>query len=112
MKKIGLRMIPLGAALAALPAMSNAAAPDLALNACAQQVVSGLAARQGSTPKYSVRFDHPAGFTHGPLAESSVYRFTLEAHDPKSGTLVARAECDAQYDGRVIVYRPLPLISE
>lgn len=103
------RALAFAASLVTLPALSIAKPSDAALNGCAQQVVSELAARQGLTPKYSVNLDQRRGFSDFGAAEPEIYRFTLEARDPKTGVLVARAECDAQYTGKVVAFHTLPL---
>jgi len=100
-------MIPLALSLAALPALAAAKSPDVALDACARQIVSDFAVRQGLAPKYTVVLDKSRSIKEP--AEASVYRFTLIARNPKSGAVVARAQCDAGYDGHVISYRTLPL---
>jgi hypothetical protein len=107
MKRIGIRLLSLTTTLTGLAAMSHANAPDVALAACAKQVVSDFAARQGLMPKYSVALDESGAA--GAPEHASIYHFTMEARDPKTGALVAHAECDAQYSGEVIAYRTLPL---
>jgi hypothetical protein len=110
MYNIRFRLIPLVTALAVHPALSHSKPADIALDACARQVVGDVAARQGLQPKYSVTLkDDPLLSLP---ASADVYRFTLEARDPKTGSIVARAECDAAHDGKVISYRTLPLIKE
>jgi hypothetical protein len=107
MKRIGIRLLSLTAMLTGLAAMSHAKGPDVALAACAKQVVSDFAAQQGLMPRYTIALDDSAaGWAP---AESSMFHFTMEAHNPKTGALVAHAECDAQYNGKVIAYRTLPL---
>ncbi len=111
-RRIMPRALVLAASLAALPALSVAKPSDVALNGCAQQVVSEFAARQGLTPKYSVNLDQRRSFRDFGAAEPAIYRFTLEARDPKTGLLVARAECDARYTGEVVAFRTLPLAAQ
>jgi len=106
------RAMALAASLATLPALSIAMPSDAALNGCAQQIVSDLAAHQGLTPKYSVNLDRRRSFSDFGVAEPEIYRFTLEARDPKTGLLVARAECDARYTGKVVAFRTLPLAAQ
>jgi hypothetical protein len=107
MNRIRFRLIPLLTALAALPAAVNAKPADVALNACARQIVSDFAAQQGLTPRYSVVLDeHHLG---SGVTSAEVYRFTLIARNPRNGAVVARAQCDAQSSGRIIAYRTLPL---
>ena len=110
MNRIRFRMIPLLTVLTALPAVSNAKPADVALDACAKQIVTDFAARQGHTPRYSVVLDE----SHlGSSAESAaVYRFTLIARDPRNGAIVARAQCDVQWSGKVIAFRTLPVTRE
>ena len=110
MYNIRFRLIPLVTALAVHPALSHSKSADVALNACARQVVDDVAARQGLQPKYSVTLENDLRLS--PPAFADVYRFTLEARDPKTGSIVARAECDAAHDGKVISYRTLPLRKE
>jgi len=106
MNRIPFRTIPIVAALGALPAIASAQPADLALTACARQVVNDLAAHQSVAPRYSVVLKgDPAPSPY----DLRPYRFALEARDPKTGVLVVRAECDAQGDGKVIAYRTLPL---
>lgn len=110
MNRIRFRMIPLLTALAAFPAALKAKPADVALGACAKQIVTDFAAKQGLTPRYSVVLDeHRLG---SEAASAVVYRFTLIARDPRNGAVVARAECDAQSSGKVIAYRTLPLTEE
>lgn len=101
------RLIPLLTALAAVPAVASAKPADVALKACARQIVTDFASKQGLTPKYSVKLDESRTALGAPSAD--VYRFTLIARNPKDGSVVARAQCDAQFNGRVIAYRTLPL---
>ena len=67
MRRIHRRVVPRALALAAslvtLPALSIAKPSDVALNGCAQQIVSDLAARQGLAPKYSVSLDRRRSFS-------------------------------------------------
>lgn len=107
MTRIRFRTIPLVLSLAAMPALASAKPAAVALDACARQIVSDFATRQGLAPKYTVKLDERQAL-HEP-ADASVYRFTLVARNPKSGAVVAYAQCDAGYDGRVISYRTLPL---
>lgn len=110
MTTIRFRLIPLLAALAALPAVSNAKPADVALKACAREIASDFGAKQGLTPKYSVKLDESLVPFSAPSAD--VYRFTLIARNPKNGAVVARAQCDAQFNGRVLSFRTLPLKEE
>ena len=107
MQRIRFRTIPLVISLAALPALAGAKPAEVALDACARQIVSDFATRQGRAPKYTVKLDERQAL-HEP-GVASVYRFTLIARNPKSGAVVAYAQCDAGHDGRVISYRTLPL---
>lgn len=107
MTGIRFRTIPLVLSLAALPALASTKPAEVALDACARQIVSDFATRQGLAPKYTVKLDERQALYEP--ANASVYRFTLVARNPKSGTVVAYAQCDAGYDGRVISYRTLPL---
>ncbi|MGH8262177.1 MAG: hypothetical protein ACRET4_01755 [Steroidobacteraceae bacterium] len=107
MNRIRFRLIPLLTVLAVLPAALNAKPADVALDACAKRIVTDFAARQGHKPRYTVVLDESQ---LGSSAESAaVYRFTLIARNPLNGAVVARAQCDVRWSGKVIAFRTLPL---
>ncbi len=100
----------LAASIAALsPAISNASAEKSALNACAQAFATSLASNGAPAPSYTVAY-------RGSEFSSSIvdfynreFAFVMQASDPKTGSLVARASCSADIRGNVIALSAMPV---
>jgi hypothetical protein len=105
------RNIPLSvAAIAALsPVISNASPEKTALTACAQAFASSLSAPGASAPAFKIAYRGAA--TPGSMVEfySRAYSFELQAHDPKTGSTIARASCSTDARGNVVALSAVPL---
>ena len=89
MKRIRFRTIPLVMSLAALPALADAKTADVALDACARQIVSDFATRQGLAPRYTVKLDERQVFCASrPMPTSTA---SLSSHAIRSRARWSRA---------------------
>ena len=104
------RTFSLAAAIAALtPAICNASAEKTAINACARALASSLASPGAAAPSFKVLY---GGFQSAPSAFDFFtrdYSFELHANDPKTGLLIARANCFTDGRGSVTSLSLIPL---
>ena len=92
-------------AAASLAPLTSRASPERdAVNVCARALVASMAAAGAAPPTYKVqyrldRFRRSIAdyFVHDDL-------FDLEAHDPKSGAVIARARCMTNSRGRIVAF--------
>lgn len=88
-----------------VPALSQAASERDALDACTRVMVAELSESKGS----------PIGYQYGEDSDYSTRRtntasrFQLDAVDPKTNEVVAKAECVVRANGVVHRFRTLPL---
>jgi hypothetical protein len=97
------------ATIAALsPAISNASPERASVKACASAFATSIAAPGAGAPAYKLAYHSSFGST---LADfyATDYTFTLEAHDPKTGTAIARARCSTDSHGAVTAIAAIPL---
>jgi hypothetical protein len=107
-------MILRKAALAAVtiaalsPTVSSASSERTSAKACASAFASSIAAPGASAPAYKLAF---RGSTSSAMADfyPSVFTFTLEARDPKTGLPFARALCSTDHRGIVTTISAVPL---
>ena|ERR1700676_404271 len=108
-----LRKVALAAiTIAALsPTVSNASSERTSAKACASAFASSIAAPGASAPAYKLAFRGTIG---SPMADfyPSVFTFTLEARDPKTGLTFARALCSTDHQGTVTTISAVPLNSD
>jgi hypothetical protein len=88
------------AAAALLPSISAAADDKDSLNACARAFAASIAAPGALPPTFKLAYnDRPADSLLVPYRRGST--FYLQAHDPKSGVILARATCSTNFQGSV-----------
>ncbi len=90
------------AAIAAIvPAAANASPAGTSLDACAKAFASALAADGAPLPKFKIA--HRGGQYFGSIDEfySHEFSFDMQARDPKTGSVLARATCTADRKGLV-----------
>lgn len=100
------------AAIAAIsPSISDANPEYVALNACARAFATSLAAPGSAVPSYKV--DYRGGKSQSALAEyyDRKYTFYLRAHNPRTGTTLARATCSTDFSGNILALTADPLNS-
>jgi hypothetical protein len=107
---MNVRKISLAVAAIALtsPALSSASTENTALTACAQAFATSLGKPGGAAPTFKI------AYRGNEIAGSMVqfytreYTFELQAHDPKTGSTIARASCSADVRGNVLALSSLP----
>ena len=98
------------AAVAAFsPAICNASPDTAAVNACARAFADNIAPERAAAPRY--KLDYRRSFSGASIAYyfPTKSTFDLEAHDPKTGAVLARARCSTDARGAVVVLSLLPL---
>jgi hypothetical protein len=98
------------AAVAAFsPTICNASPETAAMNICARAFVDNIAPGRAAAPRYKLDY-------RGSLSGASIAyyfptksTFDLEAHDPKTGAVLARARCSTDARGAVVALSFLPL---
>jgi hypothetical protein len=98
------------AAVAAFsPIICNASSESAAVNSCARAFVDNIAPERVAAQRYKLDY-------RGSLSGASIAyyfptksTFDLEAHDPKTGAVLARARCSTDARGAVVALSLLPL---
>jgi len=100
------KLLLAAASIAAIaPAVSYASEENAALTACAQAFATSLASASG-TPTFKLKYhSEPAGALDD-YYRAREYTFYLQAHDPKTGSTLARATCSADASGTVVALTP------
>lgn len=100
------KIVKLGCALAlaATPFSVSAFTADTAMNACAAALTAEMSEANGKTPAYSL---DESSLDLGRLHTTSV--FYLDARDPETREVVARADCVVDSRARVKRFELLPL---
>ena len=93
------------------PAVSNASPERTSVKACASAFATSIAPPGASAPAFKLAYQ---GGIQSALTSyyPTDFTFVLEAHDPKSGSTVARARCSANSRGVVTEIASLPLDSK
>lgn len=106
---MNIRKFGLVAAAALAPAISCASPEKLSFDACVSAFEKGLTAPGVASRSYKVvdRADRFAGSVTQFFATE--YTYDLEAHNPKSGAVLARARCSTNERGTVLAFSMLPL---
>ncbi|MDP9083781.1 MAG: hypothetical protein M3N50_08450 [Pseudomonadota bacterium] len=105
-RKISLLAVSI-AALA--PAVSNASAEKSALNACAQAFATSLASHGAAAPSYKVAYSD-SDYSGSTLEfYNREFDFEMRALDPKTRSLIARAQCSVDLRGNVVAFSSIPL---
>lgn len=97
------------AALAAFsPTICNASPERAAVNACARAFAARIANEPAVAPRY--KLDYRDGWSTGSVADyfPTDSTFDLEAHDPKSGLVIAHARCSTNARGEIVAFSLLP----
>jgi hypothetical protein len=96
------KLLLAAASLAAIaPAASFASPEDTALKACAQAFATSLASASGA-PTFKLKYHSEPSGPLGDYYQGHEYTFYLQAHDPKTGSTLARATCSANTSGTVV----------
>ena len=104
------RAFGLAAAAVFSPIICNASPDSAAVNSCARAFVDNIPSERGAAPRY--KRDYRGNFSG---ASTIAYyfptksTFDLEAHDPKTGAVLARARCSTDARGVVVALSLLPL---
>ncbi len=90
------------------PVVSNASPEKASLQACARAFAASVAAPGAAAPSFKLDY---RGGQSSVIADfyPTEYTFTLQAHDPKSGAVVARAVCSTNSRGDVTTLASVPL---
>jgi hypothetical protein len=106
-----LRTFALAAAVVAAfsPTICNASPERAAVNACARAFAARIANEPAAAPRY--KLDYRDSWSTGSIADYFPINsdFDLEAHDPKTGAVLARARCSTDTRGAVVAFSLLPL---
>ncbi len=104
-----IRTVLFAAAIAAsLPAVSNAAGEKSSAEACASAFASNIGLVGAHAPAYKFAF-HDGSSSSVMTYYRTEFKFTLEAHDPKTGAAIARATCSTDDHGNVTSITSIPL---
>jgi len=90
------------------PVIASASPEKASLKACARAFASSVAGPGVAAPAFKLDYRGGQGSA---IAEfyPTEYTFTLQAHDPKSGAVVARAVCSTNSRGDVTTLASMPL---
>jgi hypothetical protein len=91
------------------PLTSQASPETDAVNTCARALAASMAVAGAAPPSYQLRY-HVDRFP-GSIADyfPGNETFDLEAHDPKTGVVIARARCSTNTRGTVVAFSSVPL---
>jgi hypothetical protein len=97
------KLLLAAASIAAIaPAVSHASEEEnAALTACAQAFATSLASASG-TPTFKLKYHSESAGALGDYYRAREYTFYLQAHDPKTGSTLARATCSTDTNGTVV----------
>ena len=98
------------AAVAAFsPTICNASAESVAVNSCARAFVDNIAHERAAAPRY--KLDYRGSLSGASIAYyfPTTSTFDLEAHDSRTGAVLARARCSTDARGAVVALSLLPL---
>jgi hypothetical protein len=91
------------------PLISQASPEADSVNTCARAFAASMAVNGAAPPSYKLRY-HVNRFS-GSIADyfATNDTFELEAHDPKTGAVVARARCSTNTRGTIVALSSVPL---
>lgn len=92
------------------PAIATATTARPSLQACVGAFVARLGTSTTASPKYRLARALEQDFDQRAHSSSDKFTFHLEAHDPRTGTMLARATCSATSDGTVESLRVAPVV--
>ncbi len=109
-RRLGLAII----AIAAVgPAVSQAGAGNTPLEACVSAFEKTLVSSDEVARTFKLVREKDEQSPSALLQYYSIgYTFDLQAHDPKTGEIVAQARCLANSRGKVSSLSPLPLLAQ
>jgi hypothetical protein len=92
-----------------LPLTSQASPEADAVNSCARALAASMAVPGAAPPSYKLRYH--VNRLPGSIADyfPASDTFELEAHDPKTGVVIARARCSTNTRGTVVAFSSVPL---
>ena len=103
-------LLSVASTAAILPHVSHASAENAALNACARAFAASMAPAGSSAPAFKLkRSSSQAGSAIGDYYSAHEYTFELQAHNPKTGLILARATCTADTSGTHVALTATPL---
>jgi len=107
-----IRKIALLATIAALsPVISNASSETASVKACASAFATSLASAGAAAPAFKLDYRASAGSAFADFFKTES-TFSLVAHDPKTGAVIARANCSTDVRGNVTAIAAMPLNAE
>lgn len=91
------------------PLLSQASPGPGAVDSCARAFAASMAVNGAAPPSYKLQYhvDRFSGSVADYFATNDT--FDLEAHDPKTRVVVARARCSTNTRGTVVAFFSLPL---
>ena len=89
------------------PAAAFASTENTALKACAQAFATSLASASGA-PAFKLKYHSEPTSALDDYYQGHEYTFFLQAHDPKTGSTLARATCSASTNGTVLALTATP----
>jgi hypothetical protein len=94
------------------PLISQASPEADSVNTCARALAASMAVAGAAPPSYKLQY-HVSRFSHS-IADyfSANDTFELEAHDPKTGVVIARARCSTNTRGTIVAFSAVPLGDE
>jgi hypothetical protein len=94
------------------PLISHASPEVDSVNTCARALAASMAVADAVPPSYKLRY-HVSQFS-GSIADyfPAYHTFELEAHDPKTDVVIARARCATNTRGVIVAFSAVPLGDE
>jgi hypothetical protein len=94
------------------PLISHASPAVDSVNTCARAFAASMAVSGAAPPTYKLRYH--VGRLSGSIADyfPTNDTFELEAHDPKTGVVIARARCSTNSRGTIVAFSSTPLGSK
>ena len=91
------------------PIICNASPESAAVDSCARAFVDNIAPERAATRRY--KLDYRSSLSGASIAYyfPTKSTFDLEAHDPKTGVVLARARCSTDARGAIVALSLLPL---
>jgi hypothetical protein len=91
------------------PIICNASPESAAVDSCARAFVDNIAPERAAAQRY--KLDYRSSLSGASIAYyfPTKSTFDLEAHDPKTGAVLARARCSTDARGAVVALSFLPL---
>ncbi len=107
--KIRTLLFSVASTAAILPHVCHASAENTALDACARAFAASMASAGSSAPAFKLKRSSQARSAIDDYYSGHEYTFHLQAHNRKTGFILARATCTADTSGTHVALTATPL---